>query len=113
MTGHLTDEQLSAHLDGESDTDSDGSAAQFAEHLATCARCRRRLSEFDAVRNLVQTPVVPPSPNLRAESIATVLRSAAAGGAGIEGRMDARAGRGAIDGDGTADGNGTADGTGT
>jgi len=81
--GHLTDEQLSSQLDGESGFEADGhveDAGQHAAgHLAGCVRCRARMAALEAARDLVRTPVRPVPPEVRAESIASVLgRSAAA-----------------------------------
>ncbi len=89
--GHLTDEQLSAHLDGASDTDSrsdldagpdrtDATSAGSAEwvgsageHLAGCALCRGRLAALEAVRAVLRTPVPNVNRDVRAASIASVL----------------------------------------
>jgi hypothetical protein len=80
--GHLTDEQLSSHLDEVAAVESatslppssppTASTASIAEHLATCASCRGRLSAFEAVRDhLRKTP--PLDRDVRASSIAHIL----------------------------------------
>lgn len=75
--GHLTDEQLSSHLDGVSARDLDEkSAPSRADHLAACSTCRRRLAALGAVRDRMRTPVEPVAPEVRAASIASVLRAA-------------------------------------
>jgi hypothetical protein len=75
--GHLTDEQLSSHLDELSGIDRDDRAGQTAsEHLAGCVECRHRLAGLEAARDLVRTPVPPVAPDVRAASIASVLRAA-------------------------------------
>ena len=78
--GHLTDEQLSSHLDevATSDLDEKG-APSTAEHVATCVPCRQRLSALEAVRDVVHTPVAPVAPEVRAASIASILRAAGHG----------------------------------
>jgi hypothetical protein len=87
---HLTDEQLSSYLDGvpaDSAGTGTGGADVFAdrrvgsgpppgEHLARCAACRLRMADLEAAREFVRTPVPPPAPDVRAASIATVLRRA-------------------------------------
>lgn len=83
--GHLTDEQLSSHLDEMAGSVAGPSAlrppAPDAEHLAGCSQCRARLAALEAVRDLIRTPVAPVAPDLRAASIATVLRAAEGQGA--------------------------------
>ena len=78
--GHLTDEQLSAHLDGVVGADRDEAASASASlggHLAGCGPCRARLSALESVRvRLLQTPVPPVAPDIRAASIESVLRRA-------------------------------------
>jgi len=93
--GHLTDEQLSSQLDGESGSEADGhvedAGQHSAGHLAGCARCRARMATLEEARDLVRTPVRPVSPEVRAASIASVLRrrEAAPPGDGVDdGRAD-------------------------
>jgi hypothetical protein len=75
--GHLTDEQLSSHLDGVATSDLDEKGApSTAGHLATCGTCRQRLAALEAVRDMVRTPVAPVAPEVRAAAIASVLRAA-------------------------------------
>ena len=77
--GHLTDEQLSSHLDEDAAIDVHETAASSnREHLAGCAPCRQRLATLGAVRDRLGMPVPPLSAELRAASIATVLRRAGA-----------------------------------
>jgi hypothetical protein len=76
--GHLTDEQLSSHLDGVADPDIDERVvSSVAGHLASCARCRERLAALGVVRERLQEPVPRLATEVRAASIAAVLRSAA------------------------------------
>jgi len=84
--GHLTDEQLSSRLDrvsgfgpdgaghGESERAGQRAGQKGDDHLVSCARCRARMAALEAVRDLVRTPVVPVAPDMRAASIAAVLR---------------------------------------
>ncbi|HXQ91002.1 MAG TPA: hypothetical protein VN768_05535 [Acidimicrobiales bacterium] len=76
--GHLTDEQLSSHLDDVAHVGdvSAAAAADAGEHLATCAQCGGRLAALEAVRDRMRTPVAPVDPEVRAASIAAVLRAA-------------------------------------
>jgi hypothetical protein len=88
--GHLTDEQLSSHLDGVSARDPDEKVApSIADHLATCAPCRRRLAALGAVRERMRTPVEPVAPEVRAASIASVLRAAELDPSGAGARSEA------------------------
>jgi hypothetical protein len=84
---HLTDEQLSSHLDGFPGVDLDetvSASASFGAHLAGCSPCRERLAALESVRaRLMQAPVPPVAPDVRAASIESVLRRAG------EGRPDA------------------------
>jgi hypothetical protein len=70
---HLTDEQLSSHLDDTAEP-----ASATSAHLLECARCRDRLAELGAVGTLLRTPVPKLDRDARAASIATVLRRAEA-----------------------------------
>jgi hypothetical protein len=86
--GHLTDEQLSSHLDRMPGLDRDERAGQKAgEHLAGCAECLHRLAGLESARDLVRTPVPAVAPDVRAASIASVLR--AAEGASVDDRSQA------------------------
>lgn len=84
--GHLTDEELSAHLDevsggtamGQDNGDDGDNGARAVAHMTRCAPCRRRADELDQARQLVRTPVPPVPPSVKAAAIAEVLR---AGGA--------------------------------
>jgi hypothetical protein len=75
--GHLTDEQLSSHLDGIHAAHTDETFAPVApdvgRHLSGCDPCRRRLVALETVRGRLRTPVSPVSPEVRAASIETVL----------------------------------------
>src|ERR1035438_1917106 len=75
--GHLTDEQLSSHLDGIHAADTDEPVAPVApdvgRHLSGCDPCRRRLVALETVRGRLRTPVSPVSPEVRAASIETIL----------------------------------------
>ncbi len=83
--GHLTDEQLSSHLDGVPGAGLDETAsasASFSAHLAGCGPCRERLADLDSVRaRLMQAPVPTVPPDIRATSIESVLRRAVEGSA--------------------------------
>jgi hypothetical protein len=88
--GHLTDDQLSSHLDGVSDTDLDERVAPSVDdHLAGCARCRERSATLGVVREVIKTPVPPLATEVRAASIAAVLGTAGVPGAGATGTHDA------------------------
>jgi hypothetical protein len=68
---HLTEEELSAHLDGEP-----GDGPSVAAHLAGCAPCRATMADLEFARTVIRTPVPPVAPDVRAASIAAVLRRA-------------------------------------
>ncbi len=76
---HLTDEQLSAHLDGEPD---DGAAPasepvdDVEAQIATCGVCRERLAALSAARTLVRLPVVPVPPSVRAAAVEAAISEA-------------------------------------
>ncbi len=74
--GHLTDEQLSSHLDGVSGLPGEMAGSDKGEHLVGCVRCRERMAAFEAVRDVMRTSVPSPAPDVRAASIAAVLRGA-------------------------------------
>ena len=67
MSDHATDEQLSAHLDGEAPADE---RASVAAHLESCPRCRDRLGELEAVAAAVAEPVPVPSATRRDAAVA-------------------------------------------
>ena len=109
--GHPTGERLSALLDGvagfvDAGTDADGrrkedgrrdedDGAKVEEHLAGCAECRARMAALRGARDLMRTPVPPVAPDVRAASIAAILRESeaapvrAGGGAGSGGGVGA------------------------
>jgi hypothetical protein len=64
---HLNDEQLSAHLDGDS-----GEPTLDAQ-IAACDVCRNRLERLDAASALVRTPVTPVASSVRAAAIEAAL----------------------------------------
>ncbi len=74
--GHLTDEQLSSHLDEDSGPGLEDTATSTSAHLGGCGPCRERLAALGAVRARLRTPVPPVPPDLRAASIASVVRTA-------------------------------------
>jgi hypothetical protein len=65
---HLTDEQISAFIDGE--------GADDAELLAGCQTCRGRRDQLEAARALLQVPVTPVAPAVRAAAVAAALAGA-------------------------------------
>ena len=82
---HLSDEQLSAHLDGEwPEASSSASASASAESLeaeiAACEACRRRLTELSEVRDLLRLPVEPVPPSVRAAAVQTAVSEGLADG---------------------------------
>ena len=99
--GHLTDEQLSSHLDEDSGPGVDETAAASShDHLTGCASCRDRLAALGAVRARLRTPVPPVPSHLRTTSIASVLRTA--GDGDPDTRLDAAADAAAVAGAGAA-----------
>lgn len=72
---HLTDERLSAHLDGVDDVAARG-VPVLADHLASCGVCETRLASLRAVREMVGTPVTPVSAAARAAAVAAALARA-------------------------------------
>jgi hypothetical protein len=78
---HLTDEQISAFIDGE--------GADDAELLAQCETCRQRREQLEAARGLLRVPVTPVAPAVRAAAVAAALAGAEArnepGSGGSEG----------------------------
>jgi hypothetical protein len=71
---HLSDEQLSAYLDGEAGKGPVGAFDPEA-HLTRCARCRTRLEALREVGVLVATPVVPVLPGLKARAVAAAVHA--------------------------------------
>ena len=61
---HLDDEELSAHLDGESTEVADGApgSGRVDAHIAVCTACRLRLAALEATSALVRVPVAPVTP---------------------------------------------------
>lgn len=71
---HLSDEQLSAHLDGEApEVPSAASAQSFEAEITACDACRERLTALSGVRDLLRLPVEPVSPSVRAAAVETAL----------------------------------------
>jgi len=62
---HPSDEELSAHLDGE--------APEFGDHVAGCPACRGRLDALRGVATLIATPPPPPDAARRDDAIAAAL----------------------------------------
>jgi hypothetical protein len=92
---HLTDEQLSSHLDAASGAGRDEkAAASIEEHLAVCAPCRQRLAALGAVRQVLRRPLPPVDRDVRSASIASVMAAVgedssgvdASAGSGVDGR---------------------------
>ena len=72
--GHLTDEQLSSHLDVASGAArQETTAPSIEEHLVVCAPCRQRLAALEAVRSVLRTSVPPVDLGDRSASIAFVM----------------------------------------
>ncbi|MDQ1404105.1 MAG: hypothetical protein QOG03_2421 [Actinomycetota bacterium] len=66
---HPTDEQLSAHFDGEAD-------GAVAGHVTDCAVCTVRLQELASVAHLVAQPPEGPDPAVTERAVAVALRGA-------------------------------------
>jgi hypothetical protein len=83
---HLTDEQLSAHLDGEvldapHAPDVPGSPSPTVdERMAGCATCRRRLAALEQARALVRRPVIPVAPDVKAAAVRAAMAGTSPGG---------------------------------
>lgn len=84
---HLTDEQISAFIDGE--------GADDAELFAQCQTCRQRRDQLEAARALLRVPVTPVAPAVRAAAVAAALAGAEAGNE-TEPDSAASAGRSAV-----------------
>ncbi len=94
--GHLTDEQLSSHLDRASGADRmETAAASSDDHLAVCARCRQRSATLESVRQVLQRPVPPVDPEVRSASIASVVAAASVAVPEGDTEVDEPAGSGA------------------
>jgi hypothetical protein len=77
---HLSDEQLSAYLDGEpgddasNDPSSDRSSDRSPEvEIDGCDTCRHRLAALNGARALVRQPVVPVSPSVRSAAVESAI----------------------------------------
>ncbi|HXQ76325.1 MAG TPA: hypothetical protein VN791_07515 [Acidimicrobiales bacterium] len=74
---HLTDEQLSAHLDGEPSEPSEPSATgvdgSVDVRIADCETCRRRLAALSDARALVRRPVGAVPPSVRTTAVASAI----------------------------------------
>jgi anti-sigma factor RsiW len=71
---HLSDEQLSAHLDGEAPEASSAASAESLEaQIAACEACRQRLTALSGVRDLLRLPVESVPPSVRAAAVETAL----------------------------------------
>jgi hypothetical protein len=74
---HLSDEQLSASIDGEPLNGPTAVAAPDARaEMATCASCRERLTALEEARALVRFPVTPVSPSVRVAALKAALADA-------------------------------------
>jgi serine/threonine-protein kinase len=83
---HLSDEQLSAHLDGEAYEAGSAIAASeetVENQIAGCDRCRHRLGALAEASALVRVPVASVSPSVRAAAVEAALTEAAEGGPGV------------------------------
>ena len=69
---HLSDEQLSALLDGRA-SDEPSSTGPGHASFSSCARCRERLAALEGARDLVRTPVTAPSASARAAAVRAAL----------------------------------------
>ncbi|GEM_PF-3793247 len=78
-TPHLSDEAICAHLDHESGDSTAwagmgaGMARLATAHLATCARCRARLSALQEAAEWVGRAPAPPAPSARARAVSRAL----------------------------------------
>lgn len=81
---HLSDEALSALLDGDSDVSGEGSVGvDAAAHLRACDRCARRQAELAGARSALAAAAVEPLDELaRRRLIATALAVAGSAPAG-------------------------------
>jgi len=90
---HLSDEQLSAHLDGEMGDgapaavpgqaatqaavhDAAVSDSEVGDEIAGCPTCRERLVALSRAQALVRLPVDPVLPSIRAAAVASALAEA-------------------------------------
>lgn len=69
---HLSDEQLSAHLDGEA-----GDERAAGLHLASCPDCARRRAVLDRASALVRTPVGPVPPGAAVSAVRAAVAEVA------------------------------------
>src|SRR5207253_10109686 len=64
---HLSDELLSAHIDGDELWSPD------ATHLETCDECRTRLDALRGVVAAVAAPLTPPAAHVREAAVAAAM----------------------------------------
>ncbi|MDH3470414.1 MAG: zf-HC2 domain-containing protein [Acidimicrobiia bacterium] len=85
---HL-DDLLSAHLDGELDSDEE---ARVRSHLDACTDCRQELNDITKARNLVRSlPLIDPPPGLLPETAAGQRKPSWLANPGWVGAMSAAA----------------------
>ena len=73
---HLSDEQLSAYLDGEPGDDASpgpSSTRALDVEIAGCDRCRHPLAALTGARDLVRQPVSPVSPTVRSSAVESAI----------------------------------------
>jgi hypothetical protein len=86
---HFSDEQLSAHLDGqENDTTAAGGPPGIDAQIAACDRCRARFTALEEVRHRLRRGVVRVDGPAKAAAVAAALAD------GLDGGLDGRHDRG-------------------
>jgi hypothetical protein len=79
---HLTDEQLSAHIDGESLGPSSPGVPATDDQISSCPQCRERLDALHRARALVRQPVASVSPAVKTAAVEAALTRAVSDPAG-------------------------------
>ncbi|HTT86019.1 MAG TPA: hypothetical protein VMF60_01510 [Acidimicrobiales bacterium] len=101
---HLSDEELSARLDGHEPPTTGAARPEPETELARCEDCRARLAALERARDLVRRPVAPVVPSVREAALSAAL-AGDVGGDGDAARraressvasLDARRGRRAV-----------------
>jgi hypothetical protein len=96
---HLSDEQLSAHLDGAwPEAPSIASTESLEAEIAACDACRQRLRQLRGARDLLRLPVEPVPPSVRAAAVEAAVAEGVAESpseSSADGRRDRATGTGA------------------